>query len=155
LEPGETLLLYVATTTQVITTALVVEREEPGHVYKVQRPVYYISKVLSDYETCYSQVQKLLYAILIMKCKLLDYFESHPIRVVTSFGLGEVVGNRLTTGRIEWALKLIGLDITNVPQTAIKSQALADFVAKWTETQQPPPGHSRELEHVFQRLLHP
>jgi hypothetical protein len=74
-----------------------------------------------------------------MKCKLLHYFESHPIRVVTSFGLREVVGNRLTTGRIEWALKLIGLDITNVPQTAIMSQALADFVAKWTETQQPPP----------------
>jgi hypothetical protein len=35
LEPGETLLLYVVTTTQVITTALVVEREEPRHVYKV------------------------------------------------------------------------------------------------------------------------
>jgi hypothetical protein len=29
----------------------VVEREEPGHVYKIQRPVYYISRVLSDCET--------------------------------------------------------------------------------------------------------
>jgi hypothetical protein len=35
-EPGETLLLYVAATIQVITAALVVEREEPGHIYKVQ-----------------------------------------------------------------------------------------------------------------------
>jgi hypothetical protein len=34
-EPGETLLLYVVATTQVVSTALVVEREEPGHVYKV------------------------------------------------------------------------------------------------------------------------
>jgi hypothetical protein len=59
--------------------------------------------------------------------------------VVTSFGLGEVIGNRLTTGRItKWALKLMGLDISYVPQTLIKSQALADFVAEWTETQQPP-----------------
>jgi hypothetical protein len=32
----ETLLLYVATTTQVISAALVVEREEPRHIYKVQ-----------------------------------------------------------------------------------------------------------------------
>jgi hypothetical protein len=58
LEPGETLLLYVTTTPQVISAALVVEREELGHVYKVQRAVSYISKVLSDCETCYNQVQK-------------------------------------------------------------------------------------------------
>jgi hypothetical protein len=51
---GETLLLYVAATTQFISAALVVEREEPGLVYTVQRPVYYISKVLSHCETCYN-----------------------------------------------------------------------------------------------------
>jgi hypothetical protein len=55
-ELGETLLQYVTVTTKVISAALVVEHEEPGHVYKVQRPIYYISKVLSDCETCYSQV---------------------------------------------------------------------------------------------------
>jgi hypothetical protein len=42
-------------------------------------------------------------------------------------------------GRIaKWALKLMGLDITYFPQTVIKSQALADFMAEWTEMQQPP-----------------
>jgi hypothetical protein len=71
----------------------VVERDEPGHVYKVQRPVYYISKVLSDCETCYNQVQKLLYIVLIMKRNLVHYFESHPIHVVTSYGLRELIGN--------------------------------------------------------------
>jgi hypothetical protein len=35
LEPGETILLYVMATPQVVSTALVVEWEEPGHVYKV------------------------------------------------------------------------------------------------------------------------
>jgi hypothetical protein len=84
-----------------------------------------------------------------MKCKLLHYFERHPIHVVMSFGLGEVVGNRLTTGRIAmWALKLMGLNINYMPQMVIKSRALVDFVAKWTETQHPP--HPRALEHVFQ-----
>jgi hypothetical protein len=40
-----------------------------------------------------------------MKCKLLHYFESHPVYVVTSYGLGKIVGNRLATGRIaKWAL---------------------------------------------------
>jgi hypothetical protein len=39
-ELGETLLLYVTTTPQVISATLVVEREENGHVYMVQRLVY-------------------------------------------------------------------------------------------------------------------
>jgi hypothetical protein len=55
-EPGETHLLYITATTQVVSTTLVVEREKPSHVYKVQRLVYYISKVLSNCETRYNQV---------------------------------------------------------------------------------------------------
>jgi hypothetical protein len=116
-KPNETLLLlYMLATTQVISMDLVVEWEEPGHVYKVQWSVYYISKVLFDYETRYKEVQKLLYAILITKHKLLYYLKSHPVRVVTSYGLGEIVRNRVTMGRIaKWALKLMGFDITYIP----------------------------------------
>ena len=33
---GEVLLLYIAATTNVVSTVLVVERDEPGHIYKVQ-----------------------------------------------------------------------------------------------------------------------
>ena len=51
---GEALLLYVAATTQVVSTALVVEREEEGYALKVQRLVYFISEVLSDSKTRYS-----------------------------------------------------------------------------------------------------
>jgi hypothetical protein len=65
LELVNILFHYVAATTQVVSMVLIVEREQPGHVYKVQRPVYYISKNLSNCETYYNQVQKLLYAILI------------------------------------------------------------------------------------------
>jgi hypothetical protein len=36
LKPGETLPLYITATTQVVSTTLMVEREEPGHAYKVQ-----------------------------------------------------------------------------------------------------------------------
>jgi len=51
--PAEPLLLYVAATTQVISTAMVVERPEEGHVLPVQRPVYFISEVLSETEVRY------------------------------------------------------------------------------------------------------
>jgi hypothetical protein len=65
--------------------------------------------------------------------------------VVTSHGLKEIVRKRLTTTRIaKWALKLMGLDITYFLQTAIKSQALADFLAECTKTQQPPAPVTRE-----------
>jgi hypothetical protein len=75
----------------------------------------------------------------------LDYFESHPIPVITSYGLGEIIGNHLTTGMIaKWALELMGLDIAYVPQTAINSHALANFVAEWTETQQSLPPVTQE-----------
>ena len=50
---GEPLLLYISATTQVVSSALVVEREEEGHAFKVQCPVYFISEVLSDPKTCY------------------------------------------------------------------------------------------------------
>jgi hypothetical protein len=33
---GKTLLLYIVGTNQVVSTTIVVEREEVGHVYKVQ-----------------------------------------------------------------------------------------------------------------------
>ena len=73
---GELLLLYIMATTQVVSTILVVEREEEGHTLKVQRPVYFISEVLYDSKTRYPQIQKLLYAILIAKRKLHHYFKS-------------------------------------------------------------------------------
>jgi hypothetical protein len=56
--------------------------------------------------------------------------------VITSYGLEEIIGNNLTTERIaEWALELMGLDITYVPQMVIESQDLSDLMAEWTKTQ--------------------
>jgi hypothetical protein len=41
-------MLYIVATSTVVSAAIVVEREEEGHVYKVQRPIYYVSEVLTD-----------------------------------------------------------------------------------------------------------
>jgi hypothetical protein len=55
----------VAATTQVVSAVIVVERAEEGHALPVQRPVYYISEVLSETKARYPQVQKLLYAVVL------------------------------------------------------------------------------------------
>ena len=79
----------------------------------MQRPVYFISEVLSDSKTRYPQIQKLQYAVLIAKRKLRHHFELYPVTVVTSFPLGEVIQNRDVTGRIvKWALELMGQGIS-------------------------------------------
>jgi hypothetical protein len=47
-QSGETLYLYIAATTQVGSTVIIVERTEEGHALPVQMPVYCISEVLSE-----------------------------------------------------------------------------------------------------------
>ena len=59
----EPLLLYIAAIGQVVSTVLTVEWEEEGKAYKVQRPVYYLSEVLTPSKQRYPHYQKLVYGI--------------------------------------------------------------------------------------------
>jgi hypothetical protein len=87
----------------------------------------------------------MLYALLIMLCKLRHYFQSHKIKVVSSFPLGEILHIRDTVGRIvKWSVELGEFDLEFCPRQAIMSQILADFVFEWTETQQPLPAEKSE-----------
>jgi hypothetical protein len=136
---SEPLYLYVAATTQVASTVIVVECTEEGHSLPVQRPVYYISEVLSETKAQYPQIRKLLYAVVLERRKLRHYFVALPVMVVSSFPLGEIIRNPDAAGRIaEWSMELMGETLAYAPHKAIKSQILADFVTEWTDTQLPP-----------------
>jgi ribonuclease HI len=91
-------------------------------------------------------VQKLLYAVLIASRKLRHYFHEYSIIVVTDYPLGGILRNQDATRRIsKWAVELGALNIDFKPHTAIKSQALVDFMAEWRENQVPTP--TDRLEH--------
>jgi ribonuclease HI len=137
---GEDLLLYIAATTHVVSSAIVVERSEEGHTFGVQRPVYFISEVLFESKVRYPTVQKLLYAMLITSRKLRHYFDEYKITMITDFLLVDILHNQDAMGHIsKWAVELGALPIDFKPRTMIKSQALVDFMAEWRENQIPTP----------------
>jgi hypothetical protein len=152
-QPAEDLLLYISCTTHVVSTTLVVERAEEGHAYPVQHPVYFISEVLGPSKTKYPQVQKMLYTVLLTASKLCHYFENHKVIVVTGFPIGDILHNKEAIGRIaKWACELGAHDIEFRPCTAIKTQALVDFVSEWTKHQVP---NSLEVTEVCVGVLGP
>jgi ribonuclease HI len=132
----EPLLLYIAATHQVVSTVLVVERSEEGKAHGVQRPVYFISEVLSPTKQRYPHYQKLAYSVFTTTQKLRQYFAVHPIIVVNEAPLSNVLNNPSGTGRVSlWGIELSPLDITYEKRKVIKSQVLPDFTAEWLELQ--------------------
>jgi hypothetical protein len=122
----------------VVSTALVVERKDEGHVQPTQYLVYFISEVLRLSKISYPQVQKLLYDVLRTARKLCHYFDDHKVIVITGFPIGDILHNKKVVGRTtKWACKLGARDIEFRSRMAIKIQALIVFISKWTKHQVP------------------
>jgi len=70
--------------------------------------------------------------------------------VVSSFPLGEIIRSREATARIaKWSVELMSETLTYAPYKAIKSQALADFVTEWMDSQLPPAQVQVELWTMY------
>ncbi|XP_074346553.1 uncharacterized protein LOC141685345 [Apium graveolens] len=123
---GESLILYLAVSEYSISAVLV--REEDGQ----QSPVYYVSKRLHDAETRYTSMEKLVYALILASRKLRPYFQAHRVEVRTAYPLRQVLHKPESSGRmLKWVVELGQFDLEYVPQTAIKGQALADFLLEF------------------------
>jgi ribonuclease HI len=88
--------------------------------------------------------------VILTRRKLRHYFESHPVTMVSSFPLGEIIQCREASGRIaKWAVELMGETLSFAPRMAIKSKVLADFLAEWTDTQLPTAPIQAELWTMY------
>ncbi|KAK3039603.1 hypothetical protein RJ639_029302 [Escallonia herrerae] len=131
--PGEDLLIYLSVTEVAISTVLI--REEDG----VQKPIYYVSKVLQDVETRYPKIDKIALALIISARRLRPYFQSHTIVVLTDQPLRKVLMSPEASGRlVNWSVELGEFDLQYKPRTAVKAQALADFIVECTLPEDPP-----------------
>ncbi|KAK3021186.1 hypothetical protein RJ639_045564 [Escallonia herrerae] len=129
---GEDLFLYLSISEVAVSTVLI--REEEGK----QRPVYYISKVLQDVKTRYPRIDKVALALVTSARKLRPYFQSHTIVVLTDQPLGKVLQNPDASGRlVNWSVEMGEFDIKYQSRTAIKAQALSDFVIECTIPKDP------------------
>ena len=78
------------------------------------------------------------YGLFLANRKLKDYFLGHPVTVISSACLGDIIQNREATGWIaKWAIELGPHGLKYTPRTTIISQALMDFINDWTELQAP------------------
>jgi ribonuclease HI len=129
--PKADLLLYIVTTDTTVSAILVEERMESDTLR--QFPIYYVSEALSGSKLFYSEMGKMVYAVVMANRKLRHYFQSHNISVPTAFPLCDMFENKESTGRIgKWASELAEHVINFVSRSAIKSQVVTDFVADWT-----------------------
>lgn len=126
-QEGEMLYLYLAVSPTAVSAVLV--REEA----KLQKPVYYISRVLRDAETRYTKAEKIAFALLTATRRLRPYFQAHSVTLLTDQPLRQILSNPENAGRlVKWAVELGEFDIRYQPRPAIKAQTLADFLAECT-----------------------
>ena len=78
-------------------------------------------------------IEKLAFALITASRKLRHYFQAHVINVITNHPLKKAINKLEAAGRlIQWAIELSEFDVRYQPRIAIKTQALANFIAKFT-----------------------
>jgi hypothetical protein len=92
---GTPLLLYVAASHAAVSVALVQEKQD-GQARKQVR-VYFVSEVLSASKKNYTELEKVLYVVLMASRKLQHYFQTYHIIVPSSQPLKDIMRNREAT----------------------------------------------------------
>ena len=94
-----------------------------------QFPVYFVSEALLGAKLNYSKLEKIAYTVVMASRKLKHYFQAHRIKVLSAQPLEALFRNSKAFRRIrKWATELNEFVVDFEHKSAIKSQALVDFI---------------------------
>ena len=93
-----------------------------------KRPIFFVSKSLSEVETQYTCLEQPTLALCVATKKLRPYFQAHPIVILTNLPLRSTIHKPDLSRRMaRWEIELSELCIQYKPRLALKGQVLADF----------------------------
>ncbi|XP_068480871.1 uncharacterized protein [Phaseolus vulgaris] len=119
------LRLSFAITEKAISAVLIQDQDQ------VQRPIYFVSKVLQGPEVRYQALEKAALAVVFSARRLRHYFQSFTVLVMTDLPIQKVLKKLDVAGRmVKWAVELSEFDIKYEPRGPIKGQVFADFVVE-------------------------
>ena len=117
--------LYIAAS-DVTIGSMLVQQDEKG----VERPVYYLSRMLNNPDTRYSDIEKLCLCLYFSCIKLKQYIKPVDMYVSSHFDIiKHMLSKPILHSRIgKWALALTEYSLTYMPLKAMKGQVVADFL---------------------------
>ena len=111
-EARDTLYLYLATSDMAVSAALFKECRDAK-----LRPVFFVSKSLTDAETRYTHLEQAALALRTAAQKLHPYFQAHPVVVLTDLPLRGSIHKPDLSGRMaRWAMELSEYGIQYKPR---------------------------------------
>ncbi|XP_021994240.1 uncharacterized protein LOC110890901 [Helianthus annuus] len=114
---GEPLVLYLSASDRAVGAVLLVDRQG------VQTPVYYVSRTLTDLETRYAIMEKLVLALIHASRRLRRYFANHVIHVLTNYNIGNILARPEISGRLaKWAIELGGHNVDRESKAVEKAE---------------------------------
>ena len=101
-EDGDILYLYLAASDIAVSAALFKECWDAK-----SRPVFFVSKSLTDAETRYTHLEQAALALRTAAQKLRPYFQAHPVVVLTDLQLrGTIHKPDMSERMARWAMEL-------------------------------------------------
>ena len=127
-EVDEILFAYIAVAPYAVSLELI--QVDSG----IQRPVYYVSKLLHEAKVRYLPLEKAILVVVHGTQKLPHYLQAHTDVVLTQLTFKAILRSADYTGRIaKWGTVLRAFDIKYMPHTSVKGQVLADLVAEFAK----------------------
>ncbi|XP_021986466.1 uncharacterized protein LOC110882870 [Helianthus annuus] len=128
---GEPQVLYLSASDKVVGAVLLVDRQG------VQTPVYNVSRTLTDPETRYAIMEKLVLALIHASRRLRRYFANHVIHVLTNYNIGNILARPEISGSLaKWAIELGGHNVVFRPRPTL-FRALAMEKAERQQAEEP------------------